>query len=380
MLCGGGTGGHITPVLAIAHELKVTNPENTIVYVGEKGGKFGNLTAGTNTIDEVHLVSAGKFRRYHNESWLVRLTDVKTNLLNTRDFFRFLSGTIQSLALLKKVKPDVIFLKGGYVCLPVGIAAAIWKIPYMTHESDSMPGIANRITSKRAKMNAVGYKDGDYGYQPDKTVFTGSPVRPEIIPVTPELRAEYRKSIGIPPDARVLLITGGSLGAVTINKSFASVAEELLAKYNDLYVIHTVGKGNSSVYDGIQKNNRLMLFEFIADDFYKYSGSADVVVTRGGANTLTELAVQAKPIIIVPNPALVQGHQTKNAELFDKAGAAEVVSEKDLLENKNALVNKITELLDHTDMQNRLSQNISKLANPSAAKDIANYLSSMAEK
>ena len=140
LVSGGGSGGHITPILAVAHELKLLQPDCRVVYVGERGGKFQSLTEGQSDIDEVHSIFAGKFRRYHGESWLKRIIDVYTNLKNLRDALYVGLGYLQSFRLLGKVKPDVVFLKGGYVGLPIGLASATRHIAFVTHDSDALPG------------------------------------------------------------------------------------------------------------------------------------------------------------------------------------------------------------------------------------------------
>jgi UDP-N-acetylglucosamine--N-acetylmuramyl-(pentapeptide) pyrophosphoryl-undecaprenol N-acetylglucosamine transferase len=156
LLSGGGTGGHITPILAVAHQLKQQDPTVKTVYVGEHGGKFASLLDGNTDIDEIKTIFAGKLRRYHGDSWFKRLFDVRANLLNLRDLFLFGVGLLQSLWLVKKINPDVVFLKGGFVGVPVGLSAALWHKPFVTHDSDALPGLANRIVSRWAKYHATG--------------------------------------------------------------------------------------------------------------------------------------------------------------------------------------------------------------------------------
>lgn len=378
MLCGGGTGGHITPILAIAHEIKLKDPTCTVIYVGEHAGKFADLTSGVTSIDEVRSVFAGKFRRYHKESWLTRIADVKTNLLNVRDIFFVFIGIFQSLFLLRRLRPSAIYVS-GYVGMPIGLAATFWKIPFITHDSDATPGLTNRIVGKWATFNAVGLKKAEYGYKKDKTVFTGVPVSTEFKYVSDQQKQSYRSEINIPVGAKMLLITGGSLGAVRVNKSFALVAEQLLDKFKDLYIFHQVGKGNMAVYSDLPENQRLKIYEFIPD-LYKYSGAADVVITRGGANTTAELAIQGKACILIPNPLLTGGHQMKNAELFASTNSAVIISEDDLLKDKDHLFIKTSDLLNDVEAQKGLSQNINQISNPKAAEDLASLLISLAEK
>ena len=316
VLCGGGTGGHITPSLSIAHEIKRQNPHCKIVYVADRGGKFAELTANQTEIDEVKTIYAGKFRRYHGEPWLTRLKDYKTNLLNIRDFFRVNAGIVQSFFWLGKAKPNVIFLNGGFVSLPVGLAAAVRKIPYITHDWDAIASLANKMVGKWAVFNATGMPSDNYSYSKHKIRFVGIPVAKEYQPVDLNARNEFRKAIGVPENAKMILITGGSLGAVKLNKILIEIIEPLLKTFGDLYIFHQVGKGNTKIYDGLKPDKRLRVVEFIPD-MYKYSGAADLVIARAGATSIAELAVQGKPTIFIPNPFLTGGQQSKNAEQLE---------------------------------------------------------------
>ena len=198
LLCGGGTGGHITPILAIARELKNHHPDCRIVYVGDHGSKFADLATKSSDIDEFHTLYAGKFRRYHNQSWLVRVTDVKTIFFNVRDFFYFLIGVIQSTFLIRRLKPNSILIKGGYVGLPVGLAAKFWRVPFITHDSDVIPGLTNKIIGEWARFNTVGVKNGLYPYNSAKVRYVGIPVATDYKYVDDELKKAYRQEIGAP--------------------------------------------------------------------------------------------------------------------------------------------------------------------------------------
>ena len=154
VVTGGGSGGHITPILAVADEIKKAHPDSKIIYIGQKGDTFADIVAENMLIDEVRSVSAGKFRRYNGEG-LKQLLDFKTIWLNVRDAFRVIKGFWECNKLLSTIKPDVVFCKGGFVGVPVGLAAARLKIPYLTHDSDAIPGLANRIISRWAAKHAV---------------------------------------------------------------------------------------------------------------------------------------------------------------------------------------------------------------------------------
>src|SRR5689334_19136294 len=154
-LVGGGSGGHITPLLTVGEEIKKLHSKTTLIFIGQKGEKLIDAVQKNPKIDQVHSVRAGKFRRYHGEG-IKQLLDLKTMFKNVRDFFYFLAGIWQSYWLLKRLKPDGIFIKGGFVGVPVGLSAAMQKIPYITHDSDALPGLANRLISRWASAHAVG--------------------------------------------------------------------------------------------------------------------------------------------------------------------------------------------------------------------------------
>src|SRR3569833_1912001 len=153
VLTGGGSGGHITPLLSLAHELKHQAPSCQIVYIGFKGDHFDSLKLPSSDFDFMAFIQAGKFRRYHGESFISHIFDIKTLALNVRDFFRVILSTGRSLRILRKTRPDVVFSKGGFVAVPVGIAAHLLRIPIVTHDSDSVPGLANRIVGRWAMLH-----------------------------------------------------------------------------------------------------------------------------------------------------------------------------------------------------------------------------------
>jgi UDP-N-acetylglucosamine--N-acetylmuramyl-(pentapeptide) pyrophosphoryl-undecaprenol N-acetylglucosamine transferase len=363
LLCGGGTGGHIVPILAIAHELKLHDSTIDIVYVGEHGGKFSHLTKDLTSINSIETVFAGKIRRYHNEPWLDRILDIKS--------------FIQCLFLIKKTKPDIIFLKGGFVGLPLGLAAALLQKPFITHDSDSISSLTNKIVSKWAVYNATGMQKDLYTYPSYKTEFVGVPVGSEYVYITETLKNKYRNDLKIPENAKFILITGGSLGARRLNKYVVNIIDELFEEIDNLYVVHQVGKNNKYIYKNIAKPS-LIVVEFI-NDLYKYSGAADIVLTRSGANTVAELAVQGKPMVIVPNPELTGGHQTKNANVLLEKKAAVVLTEKELDSKPRILLEQLVDLLKNKIKCKDLSINVHKESVPDSANKIAMLLLSLVE-
>lgn len=375
LLVGGGTGGHITPLLAVAHELKKLQGEAEIVSAIERGNKFAHLVTDNPDISKVYFIRAGKFRRYHGESWLRRLTDFKTNLLNVRDSLYTFVGIFQAIRLLGKVKPDAIFIKGGFVGVPLGIAARLRRIPFITHDSDTVPGLANRIVGRWAAIHATGMPAEFYNYPEDRTHFVGIPVSSEFNPVTAEDKIKFRREIGLPAEAKTLLITGGSLGAQRLNKLVAGVITDVIRNDPELYVIHQTGKTGSRALS--TNYERIITKEFLPD-LYKYSGAADVIIARAGATSIAEFSIQGKACILVPHAQLTGGHQAKNAEELSKVSAAIVFSEKEIESDETVLTNKIMELLNDETYRQKLETNISNLAKPNAARKLAQLITELA--
>jgi UDP-N-acetylglucosamine--N-acetylmuramyl-(pentapeptide) pyrophosphoryl-undecaprenol N-acetylglucosamine transferase len=377
LLTGGGTAGHITPLLAVAQELKTQDPSVQIIYVGERGGKFASITDGSKLFDAQYMVFAGKLRRYHGDSFLRRVFDAKTNLQNLRDMFLLFMGFMQSLRLLARVKPDVILLKGGYVVVPIGLAAALKRIPFVTHDSDALPGLANRLVSRWAVLNATGMPPEFYDYSVDKVRHVGVLVAKDFVNITPDVQLKYKHELGLPSDAQLLAVTGGSLGAQRLNKAMVNVAQRLLDQFPDLHIIHQVGKGNDRVY-GAFSHPRLQVLEFMRN-MYIYTGAADVVVTRAGANTLAELGVQGKACIVVPNPLLTGGHQLENAKHLQAKAAVLVVDEVGLVHNKGEqLARSISSLLLDDAKRTLLGKSLRDLTVLDAADKLAEILAQVA--
>ncbi len=371
---GGGSGGHITPQLAVARKLKSKNPETNIVYVIDKGSRFIGLVEASKDIDDIRKISAGKFRRYHSDSIIKKIFDVKTNLKNLIDFFKFITGTISSVFLLRSVRPDIVFIKGGFVAVPVGLACRLVKIPYITHDSDTVPGLANRLISKNALLHTVGMPAEFYDYPKDKTRYVGIPISENYKKVSQELKKEYRKKLGLSSTDKVLCITGGSLGAVRLNHSARKIVPSLLDEFPNLQVFHQTGDRDNQVYGSLPQNQTTRIIEIpFTDDLTTYTGAADVIITRAGATTIAELAIQEKACVVVPNPELTGGHQTKNAEHLAKQNAAIVITEAELDDVDNA-AKTLSKLIGDKAQQKNLATNLGRIAKTDAAGEIAQIL------
>lgn len=379
MLVGGGSGGHTTPLIAVARELKRLEAGVSLSYVGHRGDDLHGVVGEHADISKTHKIFAGKLRRYHGAGWR-QILDIKTMLKNLRDICHLLLGLLQSLILVRREKPDIIFIRGGFLGVPVGWAARFWRIPYITHDSDAFPSLANRMIAKKARINAVALPKHLYRYSQEKTVEVGVPVARDFQKVDNSAKKAARNELGIPVFAKVLFIAGGGLGAQRVNEAVLAATEKLFATVPELFILHQAGRKNeAAVTEQYQKlpaaqAERTRVFGF-TDNMAKLSAGADVVVSRAGATALAELAIQNKPVIIVPNPMLTGGHQIKNAEAYARADAAIVVEEKSL----NELGHITAGLMNDPVAQRRLSQNLAKFARPDAAVATAELILKIAK-
>ncbi len=378
-MTGGGSGGHITPILAVAHELKRLDAASELIYIGQKGDRLADIPAADGNIDYVYSVRAGKFRRYHGEG-LRQWLDLPTLFFNVRDGFYVLAGLAQSYRLLKRLRPDVIFIKGGFVGVPVGLAAAKLGIPFVTHDSDAIPGLANRLIARWARLHAVALPADVYPYPAAKTVSVGIPLVGDFVAVTPALKRQYRQESKLPAAAKILFVIGGGLGAQRLNKAMIEIAPHLLAEFPDLQLVHGVGRANevaaqASYREALQPAAfaRVQVKGYLTD-LYRYSGAADVVVTRAGATNLAEFSVQGKACIVVPSPFLTGGHQLKNAQVLADAGAAVVVDEAAMQADANFLARAISQLLKQPRPAALMGQKLHSLAHQDAAERLARIL------
>lgn len=306
VLTGGGTAGHVTPNIALLPALKEAGFE--IAYVGSHGGIERQLLSDYNI--PYTGVSTGKFRRY---------LDVK----NLTDPFRVVRGYGEAKKFLKEYKPDVVFSKGGFVSVPVVRAAAALKIPCIIHESDMTPGLANKLCYGSAMKICCNFPETVSSLPEKKAVLTGTPIRAELFVGD---AAKGREFCGFSDDKPVLLVTGGSLGAMAVNQAVRDALPGLLEKFN---VVHLCGKN---------KIDNMMLtipgykqFEYIKDEMKDLLAMADVVISRAGANAICELLALRKPNILIPLPAKAsRGDQILNAKSFEAQGYSVVLDQDDL--------------------------------------------------
>lgn len=328
------------------------------------------------SVDKVRTIRAGKFRRYHGEG-LKQLLDIRTIEKNIRDMFYVFVGFFQSLSLIRSEKPEVIFIKGGFVGMPIGLAATILRVPYITHDSDAVPGLANRIISKGAALHTVAMPTNVYNYESRKTVQVGVPVSKSYKFVSESTMQAARKKLELPIGKSIVLVTGGGLGAVRLNTAVTKIAKQLTEK-NSVHIVHLVGPGNSEKvieqYSAQKVDPQSVTVLDFAPDLYNYSAASDIIVTRAGATTLTEFAIQAKPCIVIPNANLTGGHQSKNASVLAKLAAIELVEDREVVNNPEVLQTTILDLLNDKKRQQELSDNINKTVIRDSAKKIATIL------
>lgn len=313
------------------------------------------------------------------------MLDLPTIFKNIRDGFKVLVGLGQSFKFLKSLRPDVVFIKGGFVGVPVGLAAAVLRIPYVTHDSDAVPGLANRIVAKWATMHAVALPKEVYSYPASKTVTVGVPIAHQYQPLTDQQQAQARKQLGLEAYKKVLLVTGGGLGAASVNQAAIDCAPELFGRYPSLAIVFITGRGKDlAVRKQIKselsaKQQKQVVIKDFVTNLYLYSGAADVVVARAGGNSIAELAAQHKACVVVPNPILAGGHQLENAKVLANRKAVRLVREDVLKEDSLALMPALTELLDNPAKAKILGRKLGQLAHTDAAERLSMLLLGIAQ-
>lgn len=302
ILTGGGTAGHVTPHFALLPHLKKAGYE--IHYIGTHDGIERELVG-----DQLpyYPISAGKFRRYFD--WK-----------NFSDPFRVIKGVAQAYKILKKIRPQVVFSKGGFVTVPVAIGAWALGIPVILHESDLTPGLANRLSLPFAKEICLTFPDSA-AHVKGKSTITGTPIRTE-------LRSGSRKNglqlCNFRENTPTLLVMGGSLGSAKLNDTIRTHLKELTSRYQ---IIHLCGKGN---LDSTITSSRYCQLEYAKDELPHLLAAADFVVSRAGANSIFELVALGKPNILVPlSRQASRGDQILNAQSFEKQGFSLVIQEED---------------------------------------------------
>jgi len=368
-LAGGGTGGHWTPLMAVADALNVIAEQ-------EKIAKMDLAFISDSPYDEQLLLQkgirfkkiyAGKVRRYFS-------------FLNFIDFFKTLVGLLKALFSVYLDFPDVIFSKGGYASFPAVFAARVLGIPLIIHESDIIPGKVNKWSAKFAKRIAISFPSAAQYFPEEKTALTGIPIRKELL--TPAGKPGAKEFFGLEWDPQTIMVIGGSQGCKKINDIFLDIVPELAKKYQ---IIHVTGKKNidevnariSILLDKSPYKSRYHVFDFLDVTQMRMAyGAADLAVSRASATSIFEIAVSGLPSILVPLPKAAQNHQKENAYAYAAANAADVIEEPNL--TPHLLQSEIEKLLEDKDKLKTMSEGAKKFAKPDAAEKIAREIITLA--
>lgn len=356
IISGGGTGGHIFPAIAIADCLKKRFPQAEILFIGAK-----------NRMEMDRVPKAG----YPIEGLWISGFKRELSLDNLSFPFKLISSMINARKILKRFRPDVVIGVGGFASGPTMKTAASMNIPIVIQEQNSYPGITNKIVAKKASKICVAYDNMEQWFPKDKVVLTGNPLRNNIVPMN-DRRDEGVKFFGLDPEKKTILLVGGSQGALGINKGIS--AQLAMFKENDYQLIWQTGK---HYYDqavkeveenGLQDRIKCTVFIDRMDLAY---AAADVVISRAGAMSISELSLLNKAVVFVPLPTAAEDHQTKNAMSLVNANAAMIVKNA---ETEKELLPVVFDLLGNVDKQNEMKDNIAKFAKPNAAEDIVDQI------
>jgi UDP-N-acetylglucosamine--N-acetylmuramyl-(pentapeptide) pyrophosphoryl-undecaprenol N-acetylglucosamine transferase len=361
IISGGGTGGHIFPALAIANEIKKKDPEASILFVGALGRM------------EMERVPAAGFPII---GLPVEGIQRKIGFRNFVVLFKLIISLFKALKILKSFKPDVVIGVGGYASGPLLRMAAIQKIPMVIQEQNSYAGVTNRLLARKAARIFVAYPEMEKYFPANKIVLTGNPTREELI------NQQIKKStacafFNIPADKPVLLVLGGSLGARTLNNCIFRQVDTFEKEY--IQVLWQTGR---LYYNRIRQEldpkglQNVMYFDFINRMDMAY-GAADVIISRAGAATISELCQLGKPVILVPSPNVAEDHQTKNAMALVKNKAALMVADNDA---PDKLVLQTLELMHDQSLQNTLGSNCRKMALTGSAHKIVDEIFNLVNK
>ena len=348
ILSGGGTGGHIYPAIAIANELKQRNPESEFLFVGAK-----------DRMEMEKVPQAG----YKIKGLWISGIQRKLTLKNLMFPFKLLSSLFRAYNIIKRFKPNVVIGTGGFASGPLLQIATIIGIPSLIQEQNSYPGITNKLLAKKAKKICVAY-DGLERFFPEKKIIkTGNPVRQDLLNID-DKTVEAKNFFNLKHGKYTLLILGGSLGAKRIN--------ELIEKELDFFdtqniqIIWQCGKLYYQQYKIYNNTNNVQVYEFLNNMDFAYA-AADVVISRAGASSVSELCIVGKPVIFIPSPNVAEDHQTKNAMAIVESEGAMLIKETDLDVD---FENKFSQLIASPERQKELGANIKKLALENATKEI----------
>ena len=351
IISGGGTGGHIYPAVAIANELKSRFPEAEFLFVGAK--------------DKMEMQKVPQAGYAIKGLWISGIQR-KLTLDNAMFPFKLLSSMWNSFRIIKSFKPDVVIGTGGFASGAVLKVASMLGIPTVIQEQNSYPGITNKLLAKKANKICVAYENLERFFPKDKMILTGNPVRQDLI--NEASKSEAIAYFKLNANKKTLLVLGGSLGARRINQLIEKELDFLLSQ--NIQIIWQCGKLYLNDYSKYNEKENVQVVAFI-DRMDLVYAAADVVISRSGASSVSELCIVGKPTIFIPSPNVAEDHQTKNAKaISDKKGA--ILIRESELETQFETV--FSDLISNESKQAELSQNIKKLALPNATKQIADEI------
>lgn len=355
IISGGGTGGHIFPAIAIADEVKRRNPDAKILFVGAEG-----------KMEMEKVPAAG----YEIKGLTIAGFQRKITLSNFLLPFKIIKSLMKARSIIKEFKPDVVVGVGGYASGPTLQAATMLKIPALVQEQNSFAGKTNKILSKKVNTICTAYEGLERFFPKDKIVLTGNPVRANVVTIDGK-REKALNHYQLSASKPVLLVIGGSLGARTLNEAMQVGMPHLIKE--EIQVLWQCGKlYHEKLSEALQnvEMGDIHLMQFINDMDLAYA-AADVVISRAGAISVSELCLVKKPTILVPSPNVAEDHQTHNAMALVNKEAAVLVKDVDA---KNELVQKAIDLLKDEDKKKKLTHNIDLLGRPNATEDIVNEI------
>jgi UDP-N-acetylglucosamine--N-acetylmuramyl-(pentapeptide) pyrophosphoryl-undecaprenol N-acetylglucosamine transferase len=352
ILSGGGTGGHIYPAIAIANELKSRFPDAEFLFVGAK--------------DKMEMQKVPQAGYLIKGLWIAGLQR-KLTLQNAMFPLKLISSLLKSRTIIKEFKPDVVIGTGGFASGPLLQAANLMGVPTVIQEQNSFPGITNKLLSKKANKICVAYENLERFFPKEKMVLTGNPVRQDLIDIESK-RTEAIQYFNLDTNKKTLLVLGGSLGARRVNQLIEKELQNILDQ--NIQIIWQCGKLYLGDYQKYNEKENVQVLAFI-DRMDLVYAAADVVISRAGASSVSELSIVGKPVVFIPSPNVAEDHQTKNAQaIVDKKGAL-MIKESELEANFSTVFNH---LMQDESQQNQLSQNIKKIAKVSATKDIVDEI------
>lgn len=350
LLAGGGTGGHVFPLVAITRALK--NKDSVIAFIGPE--EFPLDVLREEDIDIKTILSAGKLRRYFSFKTIGEILKLPIA------FF-------QSLFFIYSWKPDVIFGKGGYGSITPIIAARFLGIPIILHESDVFPGLANRYLARFAETVIISFKTAKEFFVGSNTLAMGNPVRNKFVPME---RRDAKKILDLETRRAVVFVIGGSQGAMSINKMVEKVASNLLKRYA---LIVSTGNKNSNYFKNV-KNQKIAVVRpfFNEEEMAAAYTLADIIIMRSGAGSIFETAFFGKPSVVIPLERSAGNHQLKNARAYEESGSTLVLEEKNI--NEQILMFSIDSILQNKEMKVNMASQAKKFSTPKSAEKIAQFL------